>query len=141
MTRRSANPRRYSKGEAELDYNKPIFVYLALYLDPEEIPRAISLVKYLKEQHPQSKVDIIGFRREGSESIITLQVSMGPGRQALRGESVELHAGYDFLWDAVKTLYYAKPIFSPPPHPSEIESLRKLSEIYEIHSPSTKNVI
>jgi hypothetical protein len=141
MTRQSANPRRYSKGEAELDYNEPILVYLALYLDPEELPRAISLVKYLKEQHPQAVVDIVGFRREGSESIITLQINMGPGRQALRGEAVELHAGYDFLWDTVKTLYYASPIFSGPPHPSERESLDRLSGIYEIHSPSTKNVI
>lgn len=128
MTKQSANPRRYSKGSAALDPTQPLSVYLALHVGQRDMPSTVARIDYLAEQHPQAIVQLAGIRRESSDIILTLEFAMGPARQALRGQSPSLHAGYDLLWDMVKTLYYAHPVLCGPPHPQERASVQRMWE-------------
>lgn len=128
MTKQSANPRRYSRGPAGLDPAQPLSVYLAVHVHADELSETIERIEYLAAQHPDAVVDLAGLRYESSELCLTLEVNMGPARQALRGDTTRLYAGYDFLWAAVKTLYYATPILCGQPHPNERENVNHLGE-------------
>lgn len=128
MTKQSANPRRYSRGLDALDPNQPLSVYFALHVGERELNSTVSRIEYLAEQHPQAHVQLAGVRRDGGEVVLTLEVQMGPARQALRGASTRLHAGYDLLWDAVRLLYYAHPVLCGPPHPSERALVNQMTE-------------
>lgn len=119
MTKQSANPRRYSRGPEGLDPTQPLSVFLALHIDAKAATAAFELLDYLAEQHPRATLDLAGYRTDGKDLTLTIEVGVGPARQALRGTSEQLHAGYDFLWDAMKTMYFANPVLCGPPHASE----------------------
>ena len=125
MTKQSANPRRYSKGDA-LDHMQPISVYLALKVAENDLKNTLARIEYLTEQHPMAVVDFAAYSREENEITLTLGVSMGPARLALRGVSPEMHAGYNLLWDIQKVLFYANPILCAPPNPKEQEEAKNM---------------
>ena len=138
MTKQSANPRRYSRGSAALDPMQNLSVYFAVHLPVEDLKSTLGRIEYLSEQHPDAVVDLAGYRWENGEVVLTLEVSMGPARDALRGSSARLHSGYDLLWDAVKTLYYAHPVLCGPPHPEERERANKINEYRTDADPATE---
>ena len=128
MTKQSANPRRYSKGDS-LDFMQPIFVYFALKIGKNELKSTLARIDYLAEQHPDAVVSFAACNQEENEITLTLSVNMGPARQALRGNGVELSAGYSFLWDVQKVLFYSNPILCAPPNPKEQEAVKGITNL------------
>lgn len=132
MTKTSANPRKYSRGADKLNPEQPISVYLELKVPLGERTLTIGRLKAVHNRHPQSEFKILEERAEVGDAIIILEVSMGPARAALQGTSEQVNSGYQFIWDMVKTLYYARPIFCAPPHLGDeerqlaAEAIRKL---------------
>jgi hypothetical protein len=116
MTKTSANPRKYSKGADKLNPEQPINVYLELKVPSNERTLTIGRISAVHNRHKLSEFKIVQERAEAGELIIIVEVSMGPARAALQGTSEQVNAGYQFIWDLVKTLYYARPIFCAPPH-------------------------
>lgn len=135
MTKQSANPRRYSRGES-LDPEQPISVYLALKISDNDLENTLGRIEYLAEQHPLAIISFASYHQEEKEIVITLGVNMGPARQALRGLSIELSAGYNFLWDIQKVLFYSNPVFCAPPNQKEQEDV---SNILGLPSLKQKN--
>lgn len=132
MTQPSANPRRYSRGSDLLDPTQPLSVYFAIQIDDVRLASTVGLIEYLKEQHPDALVNVVGYHREQREIILTVGVNMEEARSALRGQSPALKAGYNFLWDVWTTLFYANPAFCPPPNESEREEAQKITAISSI---------
>lgn len=128
MTKASANPRRYSRGAESLDENQPLNVFLAIHLEQEELGETIARLEYLAEKYGDADLDLAGYRREQRQVVLTLQIGMGPARAALRGTSTQVQAGYALLWDIVKTLFYAHPVFVGPPPAHERERVNQMSE-------------
>ncbi len=121
MTKTSANPRKYSKGADQLDPEQPINVYLELKVPVAERTLTVGRLQAVGNRHPKAEFHIAQEREEANESILIIKVSMGPARAALQGTSEQVNAGYQFIWDTVKTLYYARPIFCAPPHLGDSE--------------------
>lgn len=119
MTKASANPRRYSRGPEGLDENQPLNVYVSITVGTHELKATIGRLEYLAEKYADAELDVVAYRREDAELILTLQIGMGPARQALRGISTQVQAGYALLWDIVRTLFYATPVFVGPPPEAE----------------------
>lgn len=130
MTKASANPRRYSRGIENLDENQPLNVYLAIHVDPSELKATADRLQYLAHKHAEAVIDIAGYRREEGQLVLTLAVNMGPAREALRGTSIQVHAGYQLLWDLAKTLFYARPIFTSPPGDSERANVHTMGQLF-----------
>lgn len=143
MTKASANPRRYSRGAEALDENQPLNVYLAIHLEAEELSESIARLEYLAEKYAEAEFDLAGYRRDQNQIVLTLQVGMGPARAALRGTSTQVQAGYALLWDIVKTLFYANPVFVGPPGEHERERANQMGERSSLHHsrPSTSQAI
>lgn len=116
MTKTSANPRKYSKGIEHLNPEQPLNVYLKLRTNNSDLDLTIARIDLLKDKHNSAKATIVDKYKEDDDSIIILEVSMGPAREALQGTSEQVNAGYKLLWDIAKTLFYARPIFCPPPN-------------------------
>lgn len=128
MTKASANPRRYSRGPEGLDENQNLKVYLALFVQPEEMEATSGRLDYLADKHEEAIVNLAGYSRESGEIMMTLEIDMGPARSALRGQSHQVQAGYAFLWDAVKTLFYSNPIFVGPPGEEQSQNVNTMGE-------------
>lgn len=128
VTKASPNPRRYSRGPEGLDPNQQLNVYLSLSVLAAELQPTIDRVEYLASRHPDAIVELAGYRREGETIHFILEVNMGPARSALRGATPHLQAGYSFLWDAVKTLFYSHPVFTNPPTESERARVNLMGE-------------
>jgi hypothetical protein len=120
MTKASANPRRYSRGTDGLDENQALKVYLALFAQSGDLEATYGRLDYLADKHEEAVVNIVGYGREHGETMLTLEVDMGPARAALRGQSRQVQAGYAFLWDVAKTLFYANPVFVGPPGDDDV---------------------
>ena len=116
MTKTSANPRKYSKGADQLNPDQPINVYLELKVPATDRTLTVGRLKAVSDRHPLSESYLVQEREEAGESILIVKVSMGPARSALQGTSEQVNAGYQLIWDIVKTLYYARPVFCAPPH-------------------------
>lgn len=116
MTKTSANPRKYSKGADQLNPDQPINVYLELKVPVSDRTLTVGRLQAVATRHPVAEYSIVQEREEVNESILVVKVSMGPARAALQGTSEQVNAGYQFIWDMVKTLYYARPIFCAPPN-------------------------
>lgn len=140
MTKASANPRRYSRGPEGLDENQHLKVYLALFVQPHDLEATSGRLDYLADKHEEAVVDLAGYGRENGEVMMTLEINMGPARTALRGQSHQVQAGYAFLWDAVKTLFYANPIFVGPPGDEQTNNVNTMGERKPIGT-RRKNVV
>lgn len=115
MSKTSPNPRRYSRGKDSLDASEPLHVYVQLIINPADIEVTIQRTEHLLSEYPAAVVSVASYRREKGRILLTLDINMGPAREALNGLSSEVQAGYGFVWALVKTLYYARPRFCPPP--------------------------
>ena len=119
MTKASANPRRYSRGPEGLDPELPLSVYMSVRTDAENIEPTLARLEYLVDKHPDAQLALATYHTSHGRTVLTLEVNMGPARQALRGTGTQLQAGYALLWDIVKTLFYAHPVFCSPPSDEE----------------------
>ena len=128
MTQRSANPRRYSKGD-ELDPYQPLSIYLALKINESDFSKTLERIQYLTEVSPAADVSFAGYHREEGHIVLTLGICVGPARDALRNQTPKLEAGHAFIYDAIKTLFYATPIFCSPPHKNERDNISKIKDI------------
>lgn len=128
MTKASANPRRYSKGPEGLDEQQHLKVYIALFVQPGDLEATSGRLDYLADKHEAAVVDLAGYGREQGEIMLTLEINMGPARAALRGQSNQVQAGYAFLWDVVKTLFYANPVFVGPPGEDQTQNVNTMGE-------------
>lgn len=126
MTQPSANPRKYSKGK-NLDPEAPLYIYLALEITEDDLLTTAKRVEYLTTIHPQADISFAGYHREDGDIILTLGINVGPGHKALRNESSEILPGVHFIFDALKTLYYASPKFCSPPHESERKNMSRFA--------------
>lgn len=126
MTKVSPNPRRYSRGPEGLDPNQPLNVYMQVRTNMAELAATAARIEYLAEKHTGARVALASVRRDGSDVYLTLEVYMGPARAALRGTSTFLQSGYALLWDIVKTLFYAYPVFCNPPSEEERETVNQM---------------
>lgn len=126
MTKTSANPRKYSKGIEHLNPEQPLNVYMKLRTNSTDVDLTIARIDLLKEKHPGSVAKVVEQYEEDGDQIIILEVSMGPAREALQGTSQQVNSGYRLLWDVAKTLFYARPIFCPPPNLGKSEDLNFL---------------
>jgi hypothetical protein len=115
MTKMSANPRKYSKGTDHLDPEQPLNVYLKLRTTREDLELAIGRIQFLTSKHSDAVAKIVDQSLEDGDYALTIEVSMGPAREALQGTSPQMRAGYQLLWDIAKTLFYARPVFCSPP--------------------------
>lgn len=115
MTKMSANPRRYSKGVEHLNPEQALNVYMRLRTNPGDLDIALARLDFLQTKHIGSVSMVVERTREDGDSVITIEVSMGPAREALQGTSLQVNAGYRLLWDIAKTLFSARPIFCAPP--------------------------
>lgn len=115
MTKMSANPRKYSKGVEHLNPERPLNVYMKLRTDNSDLDLTLARIDLLKEKHSSSVSQIVERYKEDGDTILILEVSMGPAREALQGTSLQVHSGYRLLWDVAKTLFYARPILTAPP--------------------------
>jgi hypothetical protein len=136
VTKASANPRRYSRGADKLDPDQPLSVYLSIRVDPLGLDSALERLEYLADKHTEASMRVAAYRRYQGRVFLTIEVAMGPARQALRGTSAQLHSGYALLWDIVKTLFYAHPILCSPPGPEERASVDQMGELFPAR-PST----
>ena len=125
MTKASANPRRYSRGPEGLDPNQLLHVYLALRVDEEEVKTTIARLDYMKEKHKETELEVVAYRHERGRIVLTVQVTVGPARAALRADTPQLQASYTLLWDIVKTLFYAHPIFVGPPSEEDRANVKR----------------
>lgn len=123
MTKASANPRRYSKGPEGLDPNLPLNVYMLVKSDLTTLASTYGRLEYLAEKHKNAILDIVAYKEIHGTVYLTLEICMGPARQALRGTSLHLQAGYALLWDIVKTLFNSHPILTSPPSEEERRSI------------------
>lgn len=128
MTKQSPNPRRYSRGDS-LDPTQNISIYFVLKVAENELKNTLARLEYLVEQHPEAVVNFAAYDKEESEISLTLEISMGEARDALRGNSLELHAGYFFFWDVEKVLFYANPVLCAPPNGKEKQIVRNMIEL------------
>lgn len=128
MTKASANPRRYSRGPEGLDPNLPLNVYISVRTDPKNLDATIGRLEYLADKHPDAVFDLVAYTRIQGEIRLTLEVLMGPARQALRGTSPQLQSGYALLWDLVLTLFNNQPILCGPPSAEERASISALGK-------------
>jgi hypothetical protein len=111
----SANPRKYSKGVEHLNPEQALNVYMRLRTNPGDLDITLARLDFLQTKHVGSVSKVVEKSKEDGDSVITIEVSMGPARDALQGTSVQVNAGYKLLWDIAKTLFYARPIFCAPP--------------------------
>lgn len=137
MTKASSNPRRYSRGVENLDPNQPLNVYLGIRVEPAALEAAIGRIEYLAEKHPEAELDIAAIRRSNGRIFLTLEVGMGPARQALRGVSPQLQASYTLLWDLIKTLFYANPVLCSPPTAEERQSVDLMGQRPQFSRPTS----
>ena len=140
VTKASANPRRYSRGPESLDPTMPLNVYMQVRAEPHNIDGVISKLEYVAEKHPDAIIDLAAVRRTAGRIYLTLEVNMGPARQALRGTSPELHAGYRLLWDVVKTLFNHNPVFCNPPSPDERATAPAFGKRIRLRQPTATPV-
>jgi hypothetical protein len=115
MTKMSANPRKYSKGVEHLNPEQALNVYMRLRTNQGDLDITLARLEFLQTKHVGSVSNVIEKSKEDGDSVITIEVSMGPARDALQGTSLQVNAGYRLLWDIAKTLFYARPIFCAPP--------------------------
>ena len=136
MTKASANPRRYSRGPEALDPTMPLNVYMQVRAEPHSLDSVIAKIEYVADKHPDALLDLAAVRRTAGRIYLTLEVNMGPARQALRGTSPELHAGYRLLWDLVKTLFNHNPVFCNPPSSDERATVTTLRTRPRLRHPA-----
>lgn len=116
MSKTSANPRKYSRGRELLDPEQELSVFMSLYLTNGEIQSTVKRIAFLGSQHPEASWRVVELSREDVETKITIEIVMGPAREALHGEHPQTLAGYALIWDIAKVLFYATPVFCAPPH-------------------------
>jgi hypothetical protein len=142
LTKVSPNPRRYSRGPEGLDPNQPLHVYMQVRVGKHELEPTVGRIEYLAEKHTNARMALASVRRDSTDVYLTLEIYMGPARAALRGTSTFLQAGYALLWDIVKTLFYAYPIFCNPPSAEERESVNHMGiQIRTNHGPIAETEI
>lgn len=137
MTKTSANPRRYSKGPEALDPNQPLNVYMVIKSDASALNATYGRLEYLAEKHKDALLDIVSYKDIHGTIYLTLEVCMGPARQALRGTSIHLQAGYALLWDIIKTLFNAHPVLANPPSADERKSVNFVKNLPSLRKPLT----
>lgn len=140
MTKASANPRRYSRGPEGLDPNLPLNVYISVRTDSNNLDGTIARLEYLAEKHPDAVFDLVAYQRIQGDIRLTLEVLMGPARQALRGTTPLLQAGYAFLWDLVLTLFNNQPILCGPPSAEERQTISVLGRKPKLNAHATAAV-
>lgn len=141
MTKTSANPRRYSKGPEALDPNQPLNVYMLVKSDVNTLNSVYGRLEYLAEKHKDALIDIVSYKDIHGTIYLTLEICMGPARQALRGTSIHLQAGYALLWDIVKTLFNAHPVLANPPSSDERKSVQHVKGLPVLRKPLTHKEI
>lgn len=141
MTKTSANPRRYSRGPEGLDPNLPLNVYMLVKTDTKNLTSTYGRLEYLAEKHKNALLDIVCYKEMHGTIYLTLEVCMGPARQALRGTSIHLQAGYALLWDIIKTLFNHQPVLANPPSVEERETVKGLKNLPQLHKPLTHQEI
>jgi hypothetical protein len=141
MTKMSANPRKYSKGTEHLNPEQPLNVYLKLRTTREDLELAIGRIQYLTAKHSNAVAKIIDQSPKDGDFSLTIEVSMGPAREALQGTSAQMNAGYQLLWDIAKTLFYTRPVFCSPPSlgQEERDSYSENLQAKQFGSTITKN--
>lgn len=102
-----------------MDPTELLHVYLSLVVPKDNISKAVSLLRVYQEQWPQSTVSLAGLRKDFGDFRIIVDVTMGEGRSALRGDSAEVHAGYGFIYTIVKNMFHYRPTFSQEPTKAE----------------------
>jgi hypothetical protein len=115
MSKTSANPRKYSRGHDHLNPEQNLCVYMSLFLTHNDIAPTAGRLNYLGKKHPDAVWKIVELAYDELETRITVEVQMGPAREALNGEHPQTLAGYAYLWDIAKVLFYASPVFAAPP--------------------------
>lgn len=120
MSKTSANPRKYSRGHEHLDPEQNLCVYMSLFLPNHDISPTAGRLTYLGKKHPDAVWRVVELTHDEMETRITVEVDMGPAREALNGEHPQTLAGYAYLWDIAKILFYASPVFASPPHLGDI---------------------
>lgn len=129
MSKTSANPRKYSRGAEFLNPEQDLSVYMALYLNQDDIKPTIGRIEYLGKKHREAQWRVVEIQKEDIETRIIVEVTMGPAREALHGEHPQTLAGYALIWDIAKVLFYASPVFCSPPQLGEVEK-KKAAEAF-----------
>lgn len=128
MTTRSANPRRFSRGD-DLNPRAELNVYMGLVVEktPESFREAFRAVARYHQDWPQAVVALVAMRDMGDSAHIVIEVSMGQARSAMSGESVRVKAGYGFLHSVAKGLFQLRPAFVSPPTDSERDAFSQIT--------------
>jgi len=134
MSKTSANPRKYSRGHEHLDPEQQLSVFMSLYLPSGDIAPTVGRITYLGKKHPEAVWNIVELSKDEMETKITIEIAMGPARDALNGEHPQTLAGYALIWDIAKVLFYANPVFCAPPHLGDQERLEAAKAFKKIQS-------
>lgn len=129
VTAPSINPRRFSRGEANLNPEADISVYMSLIIPgkPDAVTEAFKLIDRQKEDWPQAKAAPVALGYEKGHYTLTIEVKMGPAREALQNQNPQVAAGYGFLHALARNLYNYRPVFTVPPTEVEREAFRNLT--------------
>jgi hypothetical protein len=95
---------------------------MAIRLEPHELEATMGRLEYLAEKHTGTHIEVVSNYMERGRLILTLQIDVGPARNALRAATPQLQASYALLWDLVKVLFYVHPVFTSPPNDAEREA-------------------
>lgn len=140
MSKTSANPRKYSRGHEHLDPEQELRVYMSLYLSNNDIAPTAGRLTYLGKKHPDAVWRVVELSYDELETVLTVEVQMGPAREALNGEHPQTLAGYAYLWDIAKVLFYASPVFSAPPHLGDEARKEAAAAFKKIQTIKTKDI-
>jgi len=117
MTAPSINPRRFSRGEENLDPEACMRVWVSFATNPEAgaVRRVEEAIDHYKKQYPQAKATVVALQAAGVQLNVVLEVDLGQTRSALLGTSVDVKAGYGLLRALVKHLFHLHPVFVVEP--------------------------
>lgn len=139
MSKTSANPRKYSRGKDTLDPEQELSVFMSVYLTGSEIKSTVGRIAYLGKKHSEARWRIVELSKQDIETKITIEIIMGPAREALHGEHPQTLAGYALIWDIAKVLFYASPVFCSPPHLGNEAKAEAEKAFNQIQSLKTEN--
>jgi hypothetical protein len=128
MTAPSVNPRRFSRGEENLDPTAHMRVWMSFAAVNESgaVARVETAIERHLKQYPQAQAHIMALQVTDTHVSVVLEVDLGPIRSALLGKSIEVKAGYGLLRACAKHLFYLHPIFVVEPSDSD-------RDMYEMH--------
>ncbi len=123
MTAPSINPRRFSRGEDNLDPDAHMCLWMSFATTNETgaVERVGEAVEHYKAQYPQAAAQLVALQSAGAQVNVILEIDLGPTRAALLGTSIGVKAGYGLLRALVKHLFHLHPIFVVEPTASDRE--------------------